>query len=335
MSPPTGPLADSGPANPYEALLAQWSDMQAALGFLLHKPLLSADFTAKVRQCDQWLQDLVAQDIDATLYLIFQLASGNGTGYSVSHALVCAALCHMLAQELGLPRRERDSLVRAAFTMNIGMTRLQDELAERADPISAQQQNAVDQHARHGTELLEQAGVDDALWLASVAQHHAAPRHHAREPLRSLQPQERLTHILATVDRYAAFISPRRSRAGRSATESIRTLLGKNVSSNDEVGFMLLRTIGLYPPGTFVKLDNGDTAIVLRRGESSHFPVVASLLDTRGEAHPEPALHFTSQGKPHVAGALPSSAVSMGANHHTMVRMGLIAASRQPVPAHA
>ena len=321
-------IAEVTSTNKYEELLAKWGDMQAALGCLLHRPAQTHDFPAKVRQCDQWMQDLVAQDLDATLYLIFQLASSNGTGYSASHALVCATLCHVLSQELGLPRNERDSLVRAAFTMNIAMTQLQDELAERADVITAQQQEAINRHAEKSMALLEQVGVNDDLWLDSVAYHHSPQRDRAREPLKSLRPEERLTHILATVDRYAAFISPRKSRAGRSAPESMRTLLGKNVSQSDEVGFILVRTIGLCPPGTFVKLDNGDTAIVLRRGESTSFPVVASLLDASGEAFPEPELHYTSKGKPRILSALPSSSVSMGTNHYTMVRMGLMAANQ-------
>ncbi|QNP49299.1 HD-GYP domain-containing protein [Diaphorobacter aerolatus] len=323
---------DSASANEYEALLAQWGDMQAALAFLLHHPEKTADFPAKVRQCDQWLQELVAQDLDASLYLVFQLASSNGTSYSASHALVCAALCHILSREFALPRNERDSLVRAAFTMNIAMTQLQDELAERSEPITAQHQEAINRHAERGMELLEHAGVEDGLWLGSVAQHHTPRRDRAKEPLKNLTPEERLTHLLASVDRFTAFISPRKSRAGRTPTESMRALLGKNVSRSDEAGFVLVRTIGLCPPGTYVKLDNGDTAIVLRRGESTSFPVVASLLDPAGESYPEPELHYTIHGKRRVITALPFSAVNMGTNHYTMVRMGLMAAGKHLRP---
>ena len=78
-----------------------------------------------------------------------------------------------------------------------------------------------------------------------------------------------------------------------------------------------------------MKLDNGDTAIILRRGESTSFPIVASLMDSEGEAYPEPELHYTVHGKRRVINALPSSAVSMGTNHYTMVRMGLLAAGKR------
>lgn len=318
-------VAEAATTNPYEELLAQWGDMQAALGFVLHRPREVHDFIPKIRQLDQWLQELVAQDVDATLYLMLQLASTNAVGYSTSHALVCAALCHILGLELGLPRTERDTLVRAAFTMNISITELQDELAERADPINAHQQSAVNRHAARSRALLEQMGVTDALWLDAVASHHSFQQDRAREPLKNLTARERLVRTLATVDRYAAFISPRKSRTGRSATESMRSLLGHDVSRSDEVGFILVRTIGLCPPGTYVKLDNGDTAIVLRRGESTSFPVVASLMDASGETYAQPGLHHTANGKPRIVNALPGNSVSMGANHHTMVRMGLMA----------
>src|SRR5665811_466599 len=83
------------------------------------------------------MQGLLAQDTDVGLYLLFQLATNSPVGYSASHALVSAVLCHLIAVELKLPQGERDSLVHAALTMNMAMTTLQDELAgqlERPDP---------------------------------------------------------------------------------------------------------------------------------------------------------------------------------------------------------
>ena len=318
---------ESSSANEYEELLAQWGDLQSSLAFLLRRPEQVTDFPSKMRQCDQWLQEMVAHDVDSTLYLIFQLASSNGTGYSASHALVCATLCHILAQELGLPRNERDSLVRAAFTMNIGMTALQDELAERAEPITAQQQEAINRHAEKGMAMLEHVGVADDLWLDSVAYHHAPQRDRAREPLKNLQPEERLTHILASVDRYAAFISPRKSRAGRSATDSVRALVGQEKNEQrDEVSYTLVRAVGLCPPGTFVRLDNGDVAIVLRRSDKTNHPLVASLQDNTGNHRSQPRLYQTASGKPRIQSALARNAVTVELNHRTMVRLGLFAA---------
>ena len=320
----------ANPAEPsgseYEDLLGQWSDLESTLSVLLARPQSVRDFPAKVRQCDRWLQDLVAHDIDAALYLMFQLASTSTVGYSASHALVCGTLCHILAQELALPPHERGSLVRAAFTMNIGMTALQDELAMQREPLAAEQRQAIARHPQAGVDMLEHLGITDDLWLEVVLQHHAAQPESTA--LAGLPPQERLGRILGTIDRYAAMISPRKSRAGRSATDSVRAIVGQDMEQQDEVSLTLVRTVGLCPPGTFVRLDNGDTALVLRRSERANFPLVASLLNARSEQLAPPALYHTVRGRPRILSALARSAVAVELNHRTMVRLGLYAAHR-------
>lgn len=308
----------------YEDLLSLWSDLESALSMLLSRPLQVQDFAAKVRQFDHWLQDLVAHDIDAALYLMFQLASTSTVGYSASHALVCGTLCHIMAQELQLPPRERDSLVRAALTMNIGMTRLQDELAEQRERPTAAQQEAIRSHPEESLMLLQRLHITDPLWLDVVGQHHATMTD--RIPLAAQAPEDRLTRVLGTIDRYAAMISPRKSRAGRSATDSVRAIVGQEIEQRDEVSYTLVRSIGLCPPGTFVKLDNGDTAIVLRRSEKANHPLVASLLDRAGHHHAQPSLYQTATGKPRIQSALARSAVSLELNHRTMMRLGQYAA---------
>ena len=103
----------------YEDLLAEWSDLESGLGIILANPDSTQQFAHRVLQYDRWMQGLMQRDPDVGLYLLFQLASNSPVGYSASHALVCAVLCHLIASELVIAQKERDSLVRAALTMNI------------------------------------------------------------------------------------------------------------------------------------------------------------------------------------------------------------------------
>lgn len=314
------PLADTE----YEDLLSLWADLESSLSMLLANPLQVQGFGAKIRQLDQWLQELVVRDTDAALYLMFRLASTSTAGYSASHAVVCATLCHILAQDLRLPAHERNSLVHAALTMNIGMTALQDELAGQRDKPSPQQQEAIRNHPRESQALLERLFIDDELWLGVVGQHHEHIAPHT--PLAQQSPQDRLIRILTTIDRYAAMISPRKSRTGRSATDSVRAIVGQEVDQRDEVSYALVRSVGLCPPGTFVRLDNGDIAIVLRRSDKANAPLVASLLDQGGSYKSQPGIFQAGPGHPRIQSALARSAVKVELNHRTMVRVGLYAA---------
>ena len=318
------PAALSTDDDHYEDLLGLWSDLEAGLHLVLTSPLLVAQFPAKIQQLETWMRDLVAHDTDAALYLMFQLASTSTVGYSASHALVCATLCQILATEFQLPLHERHSLVRAALTMNVGMTTLQDQLSLQRDRPTPTQQAAIDQHPHESRRMLEELGVTDPLWLDTVSRHHTVPA--TQLPLLQQPAAERLARILATTDRYAAMISPRKSRPGRSVMDSALAVTQEASGVLDEAGHALVHCAGHYPPGVFVRLSSSETAIVLRRSPKPHAPLVAKVLTAEGFALRQPLLLHLQESDVRISGALAHTEVSLRVNHFAMVQLGLYAA---------
>lgn len=310
--------------NEYEDLLALWSDLESGLGVILGSPGSTQEFAHRVLQYDRWMQGLLQRDPDVGLYLLFQLACNSPVGYSASHSLVCAVLSHLIAIELGIPPLERDSLVHASLTMNIAMTAMQDALATQLEKPSAEQQDAIRAHAAKGALMLANLGVVDGQWLDIVSRHHEdavdkADLHHA-------PPATRLTRILKVVDRYAAMISPRVSRAGRSASESARSIMAHSPEKTDEIGNALVRAVGLFPPGTYVRLDSDETAVVLRRSGLRNHPYVAIISKPNGELIATPRLHRTADNSPGIRAALAASVVRARLNHFHILRLAAYAA---------
>lgn len=305
----------------YEDLLGQWSDLESGLAVLLGHPTSAQEFETRLYQYDRWMQDLIQHDADVALYLLFQLATQSPVGYSASHALVCAVLCHLVAPEFELPQNERNGLVRAAFTMNIAMTELQDQLATQRSKLSPEQQVAIHTHAFKSALMLGTLGIQNDLWLETVQLHHQEDTPQAE--LQSLEPPNRLAHILHVVDRYAAMISPRRSREGRSAADSAQSILHGSAANDNSVGQALVRIVGLCPPGTFVQLDNNEVAVVMRRSSQPNQPDVAIVLDGNGQQLRPPTLHHTADGTPGIQGAVPASAMQERINHHVILQLGM------------
>ena len=306
--------------NEYEDLLGQWSDLESGLGVILSNSANAQEFVKRVVQYDRWMQSLMQHDPDVGLYLLFQLASNSPVGYSASHALVCATLCHVIATELFIDRKERDSLVRAALTMNIAMTTLQDALANQVEKPDVAQQTAIRAHAIKGSMMLTNLGVADDLWIEIVASHHEDTAD--KDDWRQVAPVTRLARILRVVDRYAAMISPRLSRAGRTATESARSVMANASATSDEIGHAMVKAVGLCPPGTFVRLDNNDLAVVVRRSTAANQPFVAIVGHATGELLQAPHLHSTAQGPPRIRTALAASAVRARLNHFHLMQLG-------------
>ena len=310
----------------YEDLLSLWSDLEAGLAVILGSPASIQEFEQRVWQYDRWMRTLLQRDADVGLYLLFQLASNSPVGYSASHALICAVLSHLVAIDLSLQPKERDSLVHAALTMNIAMTALQDQLASQLDPPSPTQIDAIRAHAVKGGMVLANIGVLDDLWLDIVTGHHDEDRYQGSgQPVPSAV---RLARILRIVDRYAAMISPRKTRAGRSATDSMRSIMGEAGDPRDEVGPALVRAVGLCPPGTYVRLDNGEIAVVMRRSAKANRPHVAIVLSETGQLVGQPRLHRTAQGSPQIRSSLAASSVRVRLNHHLVLQLGAYSADR-------
>jgi hypothetical protein len=309
----------TGATNDYDDLLAQWSDLESGLGVILTSPESSQQFSYRVVQYDRWMQGLLQRDPDVGLYLLFQLASNSPVGYSASHALVCAVLCHLIAAELVLAPRERDSLVRAALTMNIAMTSMQDVLANQVERPSPAQQDMIRSHPVKGAMLLGSLGVQDDDWLEVIAHHHDDAVETGE--LSTLARPLKLARILKMVDRYAAMISPRMSRAGRSATESARAVIANASAKSDAIGHALVRAVGLCPPGTYVRLDNDQLGVVLRRSSLANQPYVAIVGQANGELMAHPQLHATARGAPNIRSALPASSIRIQLNHHAVIQL--------------
>jgi hypothetical protein len=178
------------------------------------------------------------------------------------------------SMDLNWPEEEKHALALAALSMNVSMTALQDTMAEQRTGLSDFQRTQIQQHANASAELLRQAGVTDPLWLYTVAQHHTVG---APESQPSNTAGVRLANLLRRVDIYTAKLSRRGTRDSVTPATAARDACLDASGKPDSIGNTLLRVLGLYPPGTYVELASGETAIVVKRGQKAHTPIVACV----------------------------------------------------------
>jgi len=301
-------------------LAQRWGDVESKLGGLLASVETTEDFASRIGLLERQIRQLLAEDASASQFLLFNRAVTHFGGYSVMHSLLCATLASLLAEPFALSDAQRSSLVCAALTMNVAMTRLQDMLAVQKQAPSPGQRQLIDTHAASGRKMLEQAGVTDATWLMVVAMHHAAIT--GPDDVTSWPAVKRMAKILQTVDRYSAAMSPRKSRAGRTARDSVRAVVVQaGDARHDEVGTALVKVLGLSPPGTFVKLANGETAVVMRRGVKPAEPWVASVLNRNDEPIAEPRLRDTAKPDFAVQSTLTATTVRVNLNIELMLKL--------------
>jgi HD-GYP domain-containing protein (c-di-GMP phosphodiesterase class II) len=172
---------------------------------------------------------------------------------------------------------------------------LQARLSDQGHPLTALQRAEVRSHPQRSHDLLVQLGVTDATWLQAVLDHHECDGGGGYP--RGCTAVSPLATVLHHADVYLAKVSARTHRPALPVDQAARDLFTQNGSGGNPVVAAIVKEMGLYPPGSCVKLDNGDTAVVLRRGEHAATPRVVALCDAAGVPYPQPMPRDTRQAR--------------------------------------
>ena len=87
----------------------------------------------------------------------------------------------------------------------------------------------------------------------------------------------------------------------------------------DEIGGALLKAVGLYPPGSFVELVNGEICIVVARGPRANLPVVAVLIGADGAHRGNAAQRDTNDRRFAVKSAVSAGKVRVMPPHEALM----------------
>ena len=289
ITPPGQGIVDEHEDNQDDSLPNQWVTLEARLGGLLRSPHEGL-FLARLRQTLASVVATAQQHSDELVYLILRHDHSRLQNYGVAHALHCAALCALLAHRMGWSGSRCVSLVGAALTMNISIVDLQGRLAANGDAPSGAEREQIEQHPLVSARMLRNAGLNDNEWLMAVEQHHEV--NGGTGYPRKVDGPTDMSQLLRLVDIFTAKHSPRTGRGPLPAHQAARELFLQ--SRNDPFANILIKELGIYPPGCFVLLASGETAVVTHVGETARTPQVAVIINRAGEALMQPLRRNTA-----------------------------------------
>ncbi|OYY60506.1 MAG: hypothetical protein B7Y51_11685 [Burkholderiales bacterium 28-67-8] len=284
-----------------------WDGLAVKMATALREPSKS-DFLERIDSIDGDLLSLLAGGADAALLSLIYSASTETQKYSARHALLVAVIVELAARQFDAwPLEWRVPLRKAAITMNLAMTTLQDQLAVQESATSPYQREQIDKHAKQSAIALGDLGVTDEIWLKAVELHHVSPP----GPLATMGTAAQLARLIRRADVFAARLSPRKSRHAMTATAAARAAYLDENQQTDEAGTAIIKAAGIYPPGCFVKLATGEIAIVLKRGVRSNAPLVASVIGGKGMPLSKPMVRDTRHKANEVTGTAPPHEVKV------------------------
>jgi hypothetical protein len=265
---------------------------QAQLEAVLAQPS-ATDFTVQIEGIARQIQRCFKLDGDATLAWIQVFEGGR---YAVRRMMHGAILAELLLDHLGETQAQRQGVICAALTMNMAMMDLQDTLYSQATAPTPEQRTQVNEHPEKALAMLRALDVTDEAWLGIVVQHHETIDGKGYPHGLMAAQISRDAQLLSLADRYGAMATSRGYRPAALPNVVLKQIfMDKDKGVDAKLATLLVKTVGVYPPGSVVALANGEVAVVVKRTQVASQPVVRCVKTNRNQILEQPRKRLTSE----------------------------------------
>ena len=191
------------------------------------------------------------------------------------HALNCMTLSMLIGKKAGMPERALADLALAALAHDAGEAQVPQHIIRSAQR-KKHEEDFYRQHVEYGVRCATDSGAFTPEAIAMIADHHENMDGSGWPKGKKGADLSMGARVLALVDRYDTLCSP---ESGKSIplmpAEALATLYRNEQTRIDGALLgLMIKLLGVYPPGTVVQLSDGTLALVIAPGANSLKPTV-------------------------------------------------------------
>ncbi len=210
---------------------------------------------------------------------VLQLVAANQEGNLQFHALNVAVVALVLGRALGLEGPQLRELGLAALVHDVGKLRIPSTILNKRDPLTKAEQNFLRQHPKLAMEMIRGTPFATRSIAAMVTGHHEYLDGSGYPQKLSGSEISPLTQILTIANEYDSLING--TTRNLPPYQALAFMFKhRNTQLNSRYLQTLVKTLGVYPPGTLVRLDNGQIGKVLSSDASQPLFPTLILYDT-------------------------------------------------------
>nr|WP_279234073.1 HD-GYP domain-containing protein [Pantoea sp. MQR6] len=188
--------------------------------------------------------------------------------YTYLHSMAVCGLMISLGKTLGLNEQQLRRVGMGGLLHDVGKAAVPLDILNKPTKLTEEEFNVMRQHPIIGAQILMEADADEDL--LDIALHHHE-RYDGNGYPHGLKGEQitRFARMAAVCDVYDALTSTRVYRKGWTPAEAMHNMLSWRGHFDSHLLNSFVRTIGIYPVGSLVRLASGRVALVVKAGEKS------------------------------------------------------------------
>ncbi|HQS58307.1 MAG: phosphodiesterase [Gallionellales bacterium 35-53-114] len=212
--------------------------------------------------------------------------------YTYLHSVAVCALMIALGKQMGMDELLLKDLGMSGLLHDVGKMVIPDEVLNKPGKLTDQEFDQVKSHPLRGWELLKGSEGVCEMALDVCLHHHERVDGKGYPDRLNGETMSLYAKMGAICDVYDAITSVRSYKSGWEPAEAIRKMAEWQEGHFDaKVFHAFVKTIGIYPSGTLVKLKSTRLAVVIEQSGSSLItPIVKVFFSTKANAHINPEI---------------------------------------------
>ncbi|MDR0602299.1 MAG: HD-GYP domain-containing protein [Treponema sp.] len=249
---------------------------------------IAGGVSIEVRSIDNITARLLQAVRDERDSFIGYILGGEVMGHDMAKSSVNAAiLSALIAMELKIPNHKIVQIITGALLHDVGMFRLPKEIVDKRGGLSDAELQRMQAHPLYAYKIISKTLLyPDEVGMVAL-QHHERwdgegyPRRLSGEVI------DLGARIVSVADAFEAMVSQKPYRNSMVGYQAMKNLLSDNSRRFDpDVLKAFIQTMGIYPIGSIILLNNGALARVIEvHGDAPLRPKIRVLADEFGKVY--------------------------------------------------
>jgi putative nucleotidyltransferase with HDIG domain len=245
--------------------------------------------TASAQKLVEEISDSVSRNPGALISLA-RLKTADD--YTYMHSVAVCALMIALAKQLGIDEAKTRSAGIAGLLHDLGKAMMPMAVLNKPGKLTDEEFDIIKKHPEEGHKMLLGGSGADEIVLDVILHHHEKTDGSGYPKQFKDGEISIFAKMGAVCDVYDAITSNRPYKAGWDPAESLRKMAEWANGHFDQTIFQaFVKSLGIYPIGSLIRLDSGRLGIVIDQAEKSLLtPRIKVFYSTRSEARIKPEI---------------------------------------------